>query len=134
MPHSLHSWEDSLSTRLCQCLMLGRVDEYNPIAKALQPMTLIIPSKNIIATLHQLHPPPSNLVPPPYFDYQPQHIFVLDGILFAQSLNHCSPFIFQWALWDGRLTSLGMLRTKIFILKVFKIILGCYCCCSWKYP
>jgi hypothetical protein len=50
-------------------------------------MTLIIPSKNIIATLHQLHPPPSNLVPPPYFDYQPQHIFVLDGILFAQALT-----------------------------------------------
>ncbi len=86
MPHSFHSWEDSSTIRLCRYLILGKVNEYNHVAKVLQPMTLVIPSKNIIATLRQLHPPPSNLVPPPYFDYQPQHIFVPNRILFAQAL------------------------------------------------
>jgi hypothetical protein len=39
-----------------------------------------------MATLHQLHPFPSNLVPPPIFDYQLEHTFVLDKTLFTQAL------------------------------------------------
>ncbi len=46
------------------------------------------------ATLHQLHLPPSNLVPPPSFYYQPKHIFVLDRILFTQALA-IAPHLFS---------------------------------------
>ncbi len=42
--------------------------------------------ENIVVALHQLHPPPSNLVLPTIFYYQFKHIFVLDKILFAQVL------------------------------------------------
>jgi len=45
-----------------------------------------IPLKDIIITLHQLHPLPSSLIPPPIFDYQLEHIFVMDKTLFAQAL------------------------------------------------
>jgi hypothetical protein len=34
-------------------------------------MTLVISLDDIIVTLHQLHPSPLDLVPPPIFDYQP---------------------------------------------------------------
>jgi len=44
-------------------------DEYNYATKVLQPMTLIILSKDNIAALHQLHPLPLDLVPPPMFNY-----------------------------------------------------------------
>jgi hypothetical protein len=50
-------------------------------------MTRAIPSKDIIADLHQPHPPPSNLVPPLIFDFKLEHIFVLNKILFAQALT-----------------------------------------------
>jgi hypothetical protein len=33
-----------------------------------------------------MHHPPLNLVPPPIFDYQLEHTFVLDKIMFAQAL------------------------------------------------
>jgi hypothetical protein len=49
-------------------------------------MTPIIPLKNIVAILHQLHPLPSGLIPPPIFGYQLEHIFVLDRILFTQAI------------------------------------------------
>jgi hypothetical protein len=49
-------------------------------------MTLIIFSKDTVASLCELHPFPSDLVPPPIFYYQPKHIFVLDRILFTQAL------------------------------------------------
>jgi hypothetical protein len=49
-------------------------------------MTLLIPSEDTIVALHQLNPSPSDLVPPPIFDYQPEHIFVLDRTLFAKAL------------------------------------------------
>jgi len=45
-----------------------------------------IPSEGTVATLHQLHPPPSNFVHPPSFRYQPKHTFVLDKTLFTQAL------------------------------------------------
>jgi hypothetical protein len=32
-------------------------------------------------------PPPLNLVPPPIFNYQPKHNFVLNRIMFAQALT-----------------------------------------------
>jgi hypothetical protein len=49
-------------------------------------MTLTIFLEDTIVALHHLHPPPSNLVPPLIFYYQPKHIFVLDRILFTQAL------------------------------------------------
>jgi hypothetical protein len=42
-----------------------------------------IPLKDIIIALHQLHPLFLDLIPPPIFDYQPKHTFVLDKILFT---------------------------------------------------
>jgi hypothetical protein len=45
---------------------------------------LAIPAKDIVVTMCQLHPLPSDLVPPLIFYYQPEHIFVLDKILFAK--------------------------------------------------
>jgi len=45
-----------------------------------------IPSEDTVATLHQLHPPPSNFVLPPSFYYQHEHTFVLDKTLFTQAL------------------------------------------------
>jgi len=50
-------------------------------------MTPTIPSEDIIIAMRQLHPPPSNFVPPPIFNYWPKHIFVLDRTLFAQTLT-----------------------------------------------
>jgi hypothetical protein len=52
-------------------------------------MMPIIPSEDSIATLHQLHPPPLDLVPPLIFYYQLEHIFIMDKILFAQALAIC---------------------------------------------
>jgi hypothetical protein len=49
-------------------------------------MTITIPLEDTIVAMRQLHPPPSNLVPLPIFDYKPEHTFVLDRILFAQTL------------------------------------------------
>jgi hypothetical protein len=42
---------------------------------------LTIPLEDIIVALRQLHPPPLNLVPPLIFNYQLEHIFILDRIL-----------------------------------------------------
>jgi hypothetical protein len=49
-------------------------------------MTLVIPPKDIVVTLHQLHPLPLDLVLPPIFNYKHQHTYVLDRTLFAQTL------------------------------------------------
>jgi hypothetical protein len=49
-------------------------------------MRLTIPSKDIVADLHQPHPPPSDLVPPLIFYSKFEHIFVLNRTLFAQAL------------------------------------------------
>jgi hypothetical protein len=67
--HSHHSWEDFLTIQFHQCLTLGRAGEYSHTTKALQPMTPIILSENIIITLRHLLPCPSNLVPPLIFYY-----------------------------------------------------------------
>jgi hypothetical protein len=48
-------------------------------------MTPTIPLKKTIATMFQLDPPPSNLIPSPIFYYQPKHIFVMDRT-FSQAL------------------------------------------------
>jgi hypothetical protein len=48
VPHSHHSWEDSLITHFCQCLILKKASEYSHVAKTFQPMTLIIPLENIV--------------------------------------------------------------------------------------
>jgi hypothetical protein len=55
--------------------------------KLFNPMSLTILSKNIIATLHQLHPLPSKHVPPLIFNYQQQPTFILNNVLFAQTLT-----------------------------------------------
>jgi len=39
------------------------------VVKDVQPMTLTILLKDTVVTLHQLHPPPSNLLRPPIFYY-----------------------------------------------------------------
>jgi hypothetical protein len=49
-------------------------------------MKLVIPSEHTIIALCQLHSPLSDLVLPPIFDYQPEHTFVMDRILFAKKL------------------------------------------------
>jgi hypothetical protein len=49
----------------------GKTKKYNHVAKALQPITPTIPSKNIIVALHQLQPLPSNHVPPLFFTFSP---------------------------------------------------------------
>jgi len=64
----------------------GRTDNYNHVAKVFQPITLTIPSKDIVATVRQLHPLPSNHVLPFIFNFVLNHTFVLDRILFAQTL------------------------------------------------
>ncbi len=66
---SHHSWEDSSTIHFHQCLTLMRASEHNHVAKVLHPMTPTIYSKDTVVTLHYLHPPPLNLVPPPIFDY-----------------------------------------------------------------
>jgi hypothetical protein len=50
-------------------------------------MTLSILSEDTVVALRQLHPPPLDLVLPPIFDYQLEHIFVLDRTVFAQALT-----------------------------------------------
>jgi hypothetical protein len=49
-------------------------------------MMQTIPLEDIVVTLHQLHPLFSNLVLP-HFNYKLKHIFVLDRILFTQTLT-----------------------------------------------
>ncbi len=56
-------------------------------------MMPIIPSKDTIATLHQLHPLLLDFVFPHIFDYKLEHTFVLDRILFAQALT-TTPHLF----------------------------------------
>ncbi len=82
---------------LHSCLTLRRVDEYSCIARTFQLMMLAIPLKDTIVALHQLYPPLLNLVLPPIFYYQLQHIFVLDRILFAQTLT-LAPHLFSSGL------------------------------------
>ncbi len=60
-------------------------------------MSLVVPSKDIITTLLQLHPLPSDHVPPLIFYYQPKHTFVLDRILFTQALTTI-PHLFSGGL------------------------------------
>ncbi len=47
----------------------GRVSEYICTPRAFYPMMPTIPSKDTVVTLHHLHSPPLDLVPPPIFDY-----------------------------------------------------------------
>jgi hypothetical protein len=42
--------------------------------------------EDTIVALCQLHPLPLDLVPPPIFYYQLEHIFVMDKTIFAQNL------------------------------------------------
>jgi hypothetical protein len=78
-PCSHHSLDNSSTTHLHQCLILGKVEKYNHVVKASQPMMLVIPLEDTIATLHQLHPLPLNHVPSLIFYYQLKHIFVFVG-------------------------------------------------------
>jgi len=61
-------------------------------------MSLAVPSKDIITTLLQLRPLPSDHVPPLIFYYQPKHTFVLDRILFTQTLTTI-PHLFSGGLF-----------------------------------
>jgi len=49
-------------------------------------MTLVIFSEDTIVALHLLHPLSLDLVFPPIFDYQLEHILILDRTLFTQAL------------------------------------------------
>jgi hypothetical protein len=82
-PYSHRSLDNSSTIRFCRCLTLGKAKKYNHTTRVFQPMMPTFPSENIIATLCQLHPFPSNLVPPLIFYYKLEHTFVLDKILFA---------------------------------------------------
>jgi len=64
-------------------ILRERINEYSHGARPFQPMTLTIPSKDTIVALRELHPLLSNLIPKPIFDYQLEHIFVLDKTLFT---------------------------------------------------
>jgi hypothetical protein len=105
--HFLHSWEDFSTTCFCQCLILKRANEYSHVVRAFQPMMPTIPLEDTIATSHQLHPPPLNLIFPSIFYYQPKHIFVLDKTMFTQSLtiiphltlNGLSRMVYEHLLW-----------------------------------
>ncbi len=55
-PHSHRSLDDYSTTCLHQCLTLGKTKNYSHVVRAILPLTPVIPSKDIIATLHQLHP------------------------------------------------------------------------------
>jgi hypothetical protein len=83
--------------------MLGRAGKYSRIAKVFQPMMPTIPSEDIVAALHQLHPLPSNHVP------QLEHTFVLDKSLFTHVLT-ITPHLFLNGLY-------GM---------VYEHLLGCF--------
>jgi hypothetical protein len=50
-------------------------------------MSPTILSKDIVITLHQLHPLPSKHVPSLVFNYQQEHTVILNKILFAQALT-----------------------------------------------
>ncbi len=85
-PYSQRSLDDSSTIRFCRRLTLGRAKKYNHTTRVFQPMMPTFPSQNIVATLCQLHPFPSDLVPPLIFYYKLEHTFVLDRTLFAQAL------------------------------------------------
>jgi hypothetical protein len=85
-PHSHRSLDDFSTIRFCQCLILGRAGEYSHDVRVLQPMVLAILLEDIVATLCQLHPFPSNHVLPLIFEYKLEHTFVLDKTLFAHVL------------------------------------------------
>lgn len=61
-------------------------------------MTPTIPLEEIVATLHQLHNPPLDLISPPIFDFQPKNNFVTNRILFAQALTFV-PHLFSSGLY-----------------------------------
>jgi hypothetical protein len=66
-------------------------------------MTLVIPLKDTIVVLHQLHFPSSNLVFPLIFYYQLKHIFLLDKILFTLTLTnapHLSSGGLSWMVYE----------------------------------
>jgi hypothetical protein len=50
-------------------------------------MTPTIPSEDTIVALHQLNSPPLNLILPPILDFQLEHTFIVNRILFAQALT-----------------------------------------------
>jgi hypothetical protein len=50
-------------------------------------MILAIPLQDTIVALHELHPLPLDHVPPLIFYYQLEHTFMLDKILFTQTLT-----------------------------------------------
>jgi hypothetical protein len=139
-----------LTIHLCQYLILGRVDEYNHVAKALQPMTSAIPLENIVVNLHQLHPPPSNLIFPPIFYYQPQHTFVMDKTMFAQALAIAPHFSFNGlygmvyehifgcfipkdsSLGFSKLFQIVIVITRGNIFSLAALVLGLVDCWQWQ--
>jgi hypothetical protein len=60
-------------------------------------MTLTILLTITIVALHQLHPLSSNLILPPIFDYQLEHIFFLNWTMFTQTLT-ITPHLFSGGL------------------------------------
>jgi hypothetical protein len=56
-------------------------------------MILVIPLKDIVVALHQIHFPSSNLVLPIIFYYQLEHIFFLGKTLFTLTLT-TAPHLF----------------------------------------
>ncbi len=72
---------------------MGRVEKYNRAAKAFQPMTPTILSKDIIVALCQLHPLLLVHVFSVMFDYKLEHTFILNRTLFMQALA-IVPYLF----------------------------------------
>jgi hypothetical protein len=98
IPHS-HCFLDNYWTiRFHLCLILRRAGKFSYTARTLQPMKLIIPSKDTLV-LHQLHLLPSDHVPPLVFYYKPKHTFVLDKTLFTHVLA-IAPHLFLNGLFE----------------------------------
>jgi hypothetical protein len=66
---------------------LGGAGEYNSATKVHQSHVVNYYLKDIIATLRQLHPLPLEHVPPFIFNYQQEHTFIMDKILFTHALT-----------------------------------------------
>jgi hypothetical protein len=103
----------------------GRTENYRHVVKVLQPITQVIPLEDIVATMHQLHPLPSNHVPPFIFDFQPNHTFVLDRTLFAQTLTiapHLSLGGLSWMVYEHHSNCFILKDASLRFSKLFQIV------------
>jgi hypothetical protein len=93
-------------------------------------MTLAIPSKDTIVAMYQLYPHPSNLVFPPIFDYQLEHIFVMNRTLFAQVLTitpHLSLGGFLGMVYEHLLGCFILNDPSLKFLELFQVVVARGC-------